>query len=125
MNENGVNSLLKSKVTLGADIGVTAGPVGRDASASTDALLGASILSYARSEGIFAGVDFDGAVLSYDEEATKEIYGYEWDVNTLLLGEKTVASNIEVFTRTLSKYALQRMATGVLQAPSNLHIQVE
>jgi len=110
MNENGVNSVLQSRVTLGADIGVTAGPVGRDASASTDALLGAGILSYSRSEGIFAGVELDGSVLIYDAEATKQMYGEEWDVKTVLLGGKNVAPSMEVFTQALSKYAPRRVA---------------
>src|SRR6202051_1835454 len=59
MNERGVNSLLKSKVKLGADLSAAAGPVGRSASASTDAALRAEILSYSRSRGAFAGVSLE------------------------------------------------------------------
>lgn len=125
MNEKGVNSLLKSKVTLGADIGVTAGPVGRDASAATDAFLGAGVLSYSHSEGIFAGVELDGSVLSYDAEATRELYGEEWDANTVLLGGKSAAPHTAAFTRALSKYAPRRLVSRSLRAPTNLRVVAE
>src|SRR5207249_2234003 len=62
MNKDAVNSLLKSKFTLGADASVAAGPVGREAGAATDAKLNAQILSYSRSKGLFAGIELSGAV---------------------------------------------------------------
>jgi lipid-binding SYLF domain-containing protein len=75
MNETGINHLLADKVTLGAGVSVAGGPVGRDARALTDAQLHAEILSYSRSQGLFAGVDLNGGVLGPDEEANAHLYG--------------------------------------------------
>jgi lipid-binding SYLF domain-containing protein len=110
MNEDVQKELLDAKVTLGVGLGVSAGPVGRDASAATDASLQASILSYSRSEGLFAGVDLGGSVLSYDTEATKEIYGREWDVKTVLSKPQDAAPILQVFSQTLQKYAPQQLS---------------
>jgi lipid-binding SYLF domain-containing protein len=73
--ERGVDSIVSGKFTLGADAAVAAGPVGRTASASTDAQLKAEIYSYSRSRGLFAGVALDGAVLAIDHRANQRIYG--------------------------------------------------
>ena len=74
-SESGVKRLLSDKFTLGADATVAAGPVGRDASAETDAELHAEMLSYSRSRGIFAGIALEGATLRSDEDADRELYG--------------------------------------------------
>lgn len=71
----GVDSVVNGKFTLGADAAVAAGPVGRNANASTDAQLKAEIYSYSRSRGLFAGVALDGAVLSIDHDANAKVYG--------------------------------------------------
>lgn len=110
MNEDAKQELLDAKVTLGTGLGVPAGPVGREASAATDMSLQASILSYSRSEGLFAGVDLGGSVLSYDEEATKEFYGQAWDVRTVLSQPQGVAPTLQVFAQTLQKYAPPRLS---------------
>ena len=68
MNSDGVNSLLKTKFTMGADASVAAGPVGRQAGASTDAALNAQILSYSRSKGLFAGLELKGVVINHLEK---------------------------------------------------------
>ncbi len=73
-NRRGVDGLLRGKLTLGADASVAAGPVGRDASAATDALLKAEILSYSRSRGLFAGVAIDGAALLVNHRANAAYY---------------------------------------------------
>jgi lipid-binding SYLF domain-containing protein len=73
--ERGVDSIVSGKFTLGADAAVAAGPVGRTASASTDAQLKAEIYSYSRSRGLFAGVALDGAVLAIDHRANQRVYG--------------------------------------------------
>lgn len=109
MNEEGMNGLLDSTVTLGADIGVSAGPVGRDASASTDISAQAAILSYSRSEGLFAGVELDGSVLTYDAEATKEVYGHDSGASTILLSRADGGTPTVIFPRTLEKYAPPRL----------------
>ncbi len=75
MNKSGVNSLLKSKVKLGADASIAAGPKGRAASADTDAYMRAEILSYSRSRGVFAGISLQGATLHPDNNANKALYG--------------------------------------------------
>jgi len=74
-NDEGVKSLLKGKVKLGADASVAAGPVGRKANASTDVLLKSAIWSYSRSKGLFAGVSLDGSVIAMDDTANKDTYG--------------------------------------------------
>ncbi len=71
----GVDSIVNGKFTLGADAGVAAGPVGRNAQASTDGNLKAEIYSYSRSRGLFAGVALDGAVLSIDDRSNARAYG--------------------------------------------------
>jgi lipid-binding SYLF domain-containing protein len=75
MNDRGMESILSSKVKLGADASVAGGPKGRDASADTDAWMRAEILSYSRSRGVFAGVSLEGSTLRPDDEASEQVYG--------------------------------------------------
>src|SRR4029077_1369548 len=75
MNERGASGILSSKVKLGADASIAAGPVGRDTSAETDATLRAEILSYSRARGLFAGVSLDGSTIRPDNDANNQIYG--------------------------------------------------
>lgn len=75
MNESGMRRLLQSKFTLGAKAGVAAGPVGRTASAETDAQLTAAILSWSRSRGVFAGLSVGGATLRNDLDQNQQLYG--------------------------------------------------
>ena len=75
MNDHGVRSLLHSKVKLGADASVAAGPVGRSLAADTDAYVRAEILSYSRARGVFAGVSLEGSTLRPDNKANRELYG--------------------------------------------------
>ncbi|MGA2980950.1 MAG: lipid-binding SYLF domain-containing protein [Terriglobales bacterium] len=77
MNESGANSVMSSKVKLGGDASVAAGPVGRDAAAATDIVLKAEILSYSRAQGLFAGVSLEGSTLRSDDGANKALYGKE------------------------------------------------
>jgi len=74
-NERGMQKLLNNKVTLGAEASVAAGPVGRDARAATDAQLNAEILSYSRTQGVFAGINLSGGVLKPDPDANRDLYG--------------------------------------------------
>jgi SH3 domain-containing YSC84-like protein 1 len=76
MNDRGMESILSSKVKLGADASVAAGPKGRDASADTDAKMRAEILSYSRSRGVFAGISLEGSTLRPDDEASEQVYGH-------------------------------------------------
>jgi lipid-binding SYLF domain-containing protein len=75
MNNRGADSVLHSKVKLGADASVAAGPKGRDASADTDASLRAEMLSYSRARGVFAGISLEGSTLRPDNDANKRVYG--------------------------------------------------
>jgi lipid-binding SYLF domain-containing protein len=75
MNEKGANSVMSSKVKLGADASAAAGPVGRSASAETDAAMKAEILSYSRARGVFGGVSLEGSTMRSDDDANKALYG--------------------------------------------------
>ncbi len=77
MNESGARSVLSSKVKLGGDASIAAGPVGRAASAETDIVLNAEILSYSRAKGLFAGVSLEGSTVRSDDGANKALYGKE------------------------------------------------
>ncbi len=74
-SDRGLDSIVNGKVTLGADAGVAAGPVGRNASTATDGQLKAEIWSWSRARGLFAGIALDGAVLSIDDQANEAVYG--------------------------------------------------
>ena len=76
-SERGLDSIVNGKFTLGADAGVAAGPMGRNASASTDGQMKAEIWSWSRARGLFAGVALDGAVLSMDNKANEAAYGQD------------------------------------------------
>src|SRR5882724_8082958 len=88
MNDRGMESILSSKVKLGADASVAAGPKGRDASADTDAWMRAEILSYSRSRGLFAGISLEGSTLRPDDKANARIYGHKIRAKAILLGNK-------------------------------------
>ncbi len=75
MNPRGAESLMKSKVKLGADAAAAAGPKGRDAHAASDIAMRAEILSYSRSRGLFAGISLEGSTLRQDNQANQKIYG--------------------------------------------------
>ena len=75
MNERGTQKMLRNKVTLGAEASVAGGPVGRDARAATDAQMKAEILSYSRTQGLFAGVNLSGGVVKPDEDENQMLYG--------------------------------------------------
>src|SRR5690242_6401319 len=85
MNERGASGILSSKVKLGADASVAAGPVGRTASAETDATLRADILSYSRARGAFAGIALEGSTIRPDNGANKQIYGREVAARDIVL----------------------------------------
>src|SRR5208283_3953192 len=89
MNDSGMNSILSSKVKLGGDASVAAGPVGRDASADTDAWMRAEILSYSRSRGLFAGISLEGTTLRPDDDASALVYGHPIKASEIVRGEKS------------------------------------
>jgi lipid-binding SYLF domain-containing protein len=89
MNDRGMESILSSKVKLGADASVAAGPKGRDASADTDAWMRAEILSYSRSRGLFAGISLEGSSLRPDDDASADVYGHAIKAKDIVRGKKT------------------------------------
>jgi len=103
MNRRGIEKLLESKIALGADASVAAGPVGRAAQAATDAQMGAEILSYSRAHGLFAGIDISGGVLKPDNDANKEIYRDKSARDVLLGGKAAVPAIAQDFIRSLSR----------------------
>jgi lipid-binding SYLF domain-containing protein len=86
MNGRGASSILSSKVKLGGDASVSAGPVGRTASAETDVAMRAEILSYSRSRGAFAGISLSGSTVRPDNDANERIYGKKVAAKAIVLG---------------------------------------
>src|ERR1700688_3739240 len=106
MNDRGMESILSSKVKLGADASVAAGPKGRDASADTDAWMRAEILSYSRSRGLFAGVSVEGTTLRPDDEASEQVYGHPIKAKEIVRGEHmSVPETGRQLVQTLQKSA--------------------
>jgi SH3 domain-containing YSC84-like protein 1 len=105
MNDRGMSGLLASKVKLGADASVAAGPVGRHADASTDWKMRAELLTYSRARGVFAGISLNGAVLMQHKEDTRDFYGRMVPFKTILLGNIQSPKEAEVWHATLVKYA--------------------
>jgi len=87
-NERGMKGLLQNNFTLGGDAAVSAGPIGRNAEASTDLFLKAGILSYSRSKGLFAGIALDGAVLSPIADANENYYNQKLTSYDILMANK-------------------------------------
>jgi len=105
MNSGGAEKLLGNKVTLGADASIAAGPVGRTATAATDAQMTAELLSYSRTKGLFAGIDLSGGSLRPDKSATEKAYGTSVSPKDIALGTATVPMRTEAraFTNTLGR----------------------
>ena len=94
MNEKGAKSVMTSKVKLGGDASVAAGPVGRATSAETDVVMNAQILSWSRNKGVFAGISLAGSTLRSDDDANKNLYGKELNAKQIIFerGAKTPPS---------------------------------
>jgi lipid-binding SYLF domain-containing protein len=88
MNESGAHGILASKVKLGGDAAVAAGPVGRDASAETDASMRAEILTYSRARGLFAGVSLEGSTIRPDNGDNRRVYGKNIPAKEIVLSGK-------------------------------------
>jgi lipid-binding SYLF domain-containing protein len=105
-NQRGLEQLVKNQFKVGADASVAAGPVGRDASASTDIQLRAQILSYSRSRGLFAGVTLNGSTIKQDRDANERFYGTAYRTGQIVfdgMGGSPDAAN--AWKATLTKYA--------------------
>jgi len=91
MNNRGADSLLHSKVKLGADASIAAGPKGRDAQAATDVTFRAEMLSYSRARGVFAGVSLEGSTLRPDDDANRRVYGRDVTAERIIIESKVEA----------------------------------
>jgi lipid-binding SYLF domain-containing protein len=91
MNNRGAESLLHSKVKLGADASVAAGPKGREIEADTDVSMRAEMFSYSRSRGVFAGVSLEGTTLRPDNEANRRLYGKDVSATQVIRESKVEA----------------------------------
>lgn len=105
MNERGAEKLLASKFTLGAEGSVAAGPVGRTATAQTDAQLHAEILSWSRSQGLFAGLALEGATLRQDQDDNAALYGSKLDNRAIVTSSMHAPKAADALLRMLNKYS--------------------
>jgi SH3 domain-containing YSC84-like protein 1 len=105
MNRHGMVRLTEDKVQLGADASVAAGPVGRTASAETDASMTAEILSWSRSKGLFAGVSLSGATLRPDADRNEELYGSKMSNKDVLTGSMKPPAAAIPLIRELDRYS--------------------
>jgi len=105
MNERGASKLLSSKFTLGGEGEVAAGPVGRQASAQTDALMRAEILSWSRARGVFAGISLQGATLRQDLDDNSVIYGRKLTNKEIVQSGLAVPKAAEPLIALLNKYS--------------------
>jgi SH3 domain-containing YSC84-like protein 1 len=108
MNRSGMQKLLGDKFTLGADASVAAGPVGRSATADTDARMTAEILAWSRSKGIFAGISLSGATLRNDLDANEELYGKKIDNREVLSGSIPPPPAAQELRAALDKYSMRK-----------------
>lgn len=109
MNARGANAILGSKVKLGVDATVAAGPLGRDAEADTDASFRAEVLSYSRSRGVFAGISLEGSTLRVDNSANERIYKQKISAREIALhNEVAIPESARLLADTLTRHSSPR-----------------
>jgi lipid-binding SYLF domain-containing protein len=108
MNQRGAERLLSSKFTLGGDASVAAGPVGRTATAETDAYMTAEILTYSRARGLFAGVSLSGATLRQDLDSNEALYGKKLTNKDIITGGAAAPASASGFVAILTKYSSRK-----------------
>ncbi|MDP2054744.1 MAG: lipid-binding SYLF domain-containing protein [Acidobacteriota bacterium] len=105
-NDRGLEQLVRNQFKIGADAGVAAGPVGREASAATDLQLRAQILSYSRARGLFAGITLNGATIRQDRDANERFYGTAYRTGQIVFeGRAGAPESTAAWKETLAKYA--------------------
>jgi lipid-binding SYLF domain-containing protein len=113
MNDRGASSILESKVKLGGDASIAAGPVGRDAAANTDAYMRAEILSYSRTRGLFAGISLEGSTLRPDDDANADVYGHKFTARQIVIdGEAHVPPSGRLLVSVLQKHSPRNESAG-------------
>ena len=100
--------LLSDKFTVGGDATAAAGPVGRDLSAQTDAMMNAEMLSYSRSRGLFAGVSLEGATLRPDQDTNRELYGHDVTNREILTGNLKAPPAAQKLEKSLYRESARR-----------------
>src|SRR5947209_9170451 len=113
MNDEGMQNLLSSKFKMGVNASAAAGPVGRHVAGDTDWKMRAQVLTYSRARGLFAGLTVNGAVISQDKDATRELYGRLVPFKTILTGAIQTPQAGEPFVSAVKK------AAGANQQPAN------
>jgi lipid-binding SYLF domain-containing protein len=108
MNDHGMKHILEDKFTIGGEATAAAGPLGRDASAQTDAELNAEMLSYSRSRGLFAGISLEGATLRPDGETNRELYARDATNREILTGDFKTPAVAAKFERALHRESASR-----------------
>jgi lipid-binding SYLF domain-containing protein len=112
MNDKGARAVLHGKAKLGADASVAAGPVGRDAEASTNAAMSAEMLSYSRSQGVFAGVSLSGSSLGPDSGANEKVYGQKLSGDQIFSGSVQPPSSANLLMNTLQEKSPNNASRG-------------
>jgi len=108
MNDGGMKHLLSDKFTLGGDASAAAGPIGRTATAETDAMMSAEMLAYSRSRGLFAGISLEGATLRPDGEANRVLYGHDASNREILTGDFKAPAMAMKFEHSLNRDSASR-----------------
>jgi lipid-binding SYLF domain-containing protein len=108
MNERGMKRLMTSKFTIGGEATVAAGPVGRDATAQTDAMMTAEILSWSRSHGVFAGISLDGSTLRTDVDENEALYQKRLTTRDVLTGGPTPPASARALLDLLTKFSMRK-----------------
>ncbi len=104
VNQKGFQDLIQSKFKIGADASAAAGPVGRDADASTNWKMQSELLTWSRSKGLFAGVDLSGVSVTQNTSDTQLLYGTPHSARSILDGDVPVPPDARPFVRTVAKY---------------------
>ena len=117
MNQKGMDALLSSKFSVGADASAAAGPVGREAAAGTDWKMKAEMLTYSRARGVFAGIDLNGSRIAQDKDETRLLFGKMVPFADILGGKIAPPDGSEPFLAAVHKYASLVREQGSMAAP--------
>lgn len=108
MNQSGMEHLLSDKFQVGGEASAAAGPLGRSASAMTDAEMHAEILTYSRSRGLFGGLDLSGAAVTEDHEGNKQLYGHDVSNKEIVTGDVHTPAEARQFIHTLDRLSSRK-----------------
>jgi lipid-binding SYLF domain-containing protein len=108
MSKDGMEHMLTDKTQIGGELSAAAGPVGRDSSAMTDAMMHAEILTYSRQRGIFGGIDLSGAAVTEDKDSIKEMYGEALSNKEIIKGTVHVPAAAEQFIHALNEHSSRK-----------------